>query len=110
MDANTLDLAKKQADICRVFGNANRILILWSLVERAMSVSEIASAIGSSLQNTSQHLRLMKDKGVLSSRREGSTVYYQIECGDFTKDCRVLLLAQQRTMNDKPGSEERNST
>ena len=94
-DEGLLALAESQAEICGVFGNANRVLILWALGEREMSVGEIASAIGCSLQNTSQHLRLMKDKNVLASRREGQTIYYRIEQSEFMEGCRLLLQARQ---------------
>jgi ArsR family transcriptional regulator len=83
--------AKRQANICKIFGNARRVLILWALLNGEMSVGQIADAVDTSLQNTSQHLRLMQDKGVLHSRRAGSTVYYRIN-HDRIEGC--LLLAQ----------------
>jgi DNA-binding transcriptional ArsR family regulator len=89
-----LALAESQAEICGVFGNANRVLILWALGEREMSVGEIASAIDCSLQNTSQHLRLMKDKNILASRREGQTIYYRIKQNKLMEGCRLLLQAR----------------
>ena len=58
---------KKRASLFRVFGNARRMLILWVLGEREVSVGEIASTIGASLQSTSQHLRIMKNKGGVTS-------------------------------------------
>ena len=82
MDTQIWALAEEQAAYCQVFSNPKRILILWVLAEGEMSVSEIASAIGASLQNTSQHLRLMKDRFILSSRRDGQVIYYHIESGD----------------------------
>ena len=93
-DEGLLALAENQAEICGVFGNANRVLILWALGEREMSVGEIASAIDCSLQNTSQHLRLMKDKNVLASRREGQTIYYRIKQNKLMEGCRLLLQGQ----------------
>ena len=78
MQSDMLELAQKQSEVYGVFGNASRVLVLWALSERELSVSDIASAIGCSLQNTSQHLRLMKDKGILVSRRDGNAVYYRI--------------------------------
>ena len=82
-------LAKNQANICKVFGNARRVLILWALLSGEMSVGHIADAVDTSLQNTSQHLRLMQDKGILMSRRAGSTVYYRIDT-DLMEGCRLL--------------------
>jgi ArsR family transcriptional regulator len=76
LDEQIAEAARQQAELCKVFGNPNRILILWVLGNQEMSVGDIANAIESSLQNTSQHLRLMRDKGILASRREGHTIYY----------------------------------
>jgi DNA-binding transcriptional ArsR family regulator len=90
-----LELAESQASICGVFGNAKRLLILWALGEQEMSVSEIASAIDCSLQNTSQHLRLMKDKDILASRREGQAIYYRIKQNEFMEGCQLLFQARQ---------------
>jgi tRNA 2-thiouridine synthesizing protein A len=90
MDAQTLKFARQQAEICKVFGNANRILILWVLGDRELSVGDIAEAIDSSLQNTSQHLRLMKDRGILVSRREQNTIYYGVADHTLMEGCRLL--------------------
>jgi ArsR family transcriptional regulator len=90
MDAKTLECAKQQAEICKVFGNVNRILILWALGDRELSVGDIAEAIDSSLQNTSQHLRLMKDRGILVSRREQNTIYYGVADHTLLEGCRLM--------------------
>ncbi len=95
IEAELRELAKSQAGVCGVFGNAKRVLILWALGEREMSVSEIASTIECSLQNTSQHLRLMKEKDILTSRREGQTIYYRIKPNEFMEGCQLLFQARQ---------------
>ncbi len=91
LGADAFELARRQADQCKVFSNTRRILILWALIERPLSVGEVAEAIDSSLQNTSQHLRLMKDKGILTSRREGCTVYYEYQHNPSNDLCPQLL-------------------
>jgi DNA-binding transcriptional ArsR family regulator len=73
------ELAEQYAEIHRVLANRRRILILWALTSRELSVGEIAHVIGASLQSTSQHLRLMRDHAMLCSRREGQTVYYRLQ-------------------------------
>jgi DNA-binding transcriptional ArsR family regulator len=78
MDMELKALAEIQASMCSVFANPKRVLILWSLAEREMSVTEISLAIDASLQCTSQHLHLMKKTGILDSHRDGQTVYYHI--------------------------------
>ena len=110
MEANLREVARRQAGICRVFGNTSRVLIVWTLREGEMSVSDIASATDTSLQNASQHLRLMKDKRILTSRREGNTVYYQINQSDLMAGCRHLLAAGHQALEEKShNSESRNS-
>ena len=64
MNASVIDLAEKQAAMCKVFGSARRLIILWLISKEELSVHAIAERVGSSLQNVSQHLRLMRDKGI----------------------------------------------
>ncbi len=85
-----LQKASRQADLCQIFGSATRVLILWSLVGRELCVGDIAAAIQSSCQNTSQHLRLMKDRGILVSQRRGHAVYYRINGNELMHRCPVL--------------------
>lgn len=91
MELETIEMARQQADICAIFANHRRLLILWTLVDREKSVSDIATAVNASLQSTSQHLHLMKDKGILKSRREGQTVYYRIANHDIPAKCPLLI-------------------
>ena len=108
MDMRSLNQAEELATYCRVFSNARRILILWVLGKEEMSVSDISSAVGASLQNTSQHLRLMKDRGILSSRRDGQTVYYRVESDGFLNN--NCLLGQNSISLQTLQSEQKNLT
>ena len=86
MDTRLFNQAQEQAQYCQVFSNARRILILWVLGTDEKSVSDIASEVGASLQNTSQHLRLMRDRGILSSRRDGQAIFYRVVNNDCLID------------------------
>ena len=90
MNANEITKAQEQANFCGILGNAHRIQIVWALGKRELTVSEIAQEIEASMQNTSQHLRLMKDKGVLLSRRDGREIYYRIADTNFGRTCPIL--------------------
>jgi ArsR family transcriptional regulator len=78
MNIKTLQWAETQSQLYQVLTNPRRLLILRALAEREMSVGEIAKLAGTSMQNTSQHLRLMKDRDILTCRREGQTIYYRV--------------------------------
>ena len=82
--------AQEQAEYCGILGSALRIQIVWTLGDRELTVTEIAEDISASMQNTSQHLRLMKNKGVLHSRRDGREIYYRIADTRFSRICPVI--------------------
>jgi DNA-binding transcriptional ArsR family regulator len=87
ISADVLEQARTQAAFCRIFGSYRRILIAWYLAEGEASVGEIADVLGFSLQNTSQHLRIMTDRGLLTSRRDGTLVFYSLAKGILEKHC-----------------------
>jgi len=66
------------ADICSVFSHPKRLLIIDTLRDREMNVTEIGNLTGISKSNLSQHLGLLKDKGVVKTRKEGTQVFYRI--------------------------------
>ena len=90
MDTALREHAERQAVLCRLFGNASRILIVWSLSDRELAVTEIADEVGTSIQNISQHLSLLKEHNIVSARRDGQTIYYRIAENEWLKDCPVL--------------------
>jgi DNA-binding transcriptional ArsR family regulator len=83
MNMEMIDLAETQAELFGVFANATRIRILRTMAQGELSVGKIAEEIDLSLQNTSHHLRFMKDKGILKSRRVGQRIRYWIACPDL---------------------------
>jgi DNA-binding transcriptional ArsR family regulator len=99
MDAAQRDMslerhAAEQAKYCRVFSNATRVQILWTLADGELSVGAIAEAVGSSMQNISQHLSMMKAYNIVSARREGQTIYYRIKREALVDHCLGLLHAK----------------
>jgi ArsR family transcriptional regulator len=95
------ELAERQAERCRLFGNASRILIVWSLSNRELPVTEIADAVGTSLQNVSQHLALLKEHNIVSARRDGQTIYYSIAENEWLKNCPILTEPLSRELITK---------
>lgn len=56
-----------------------RLQILCKLGTQEVSVQDIVESVGTSQSNISQHLGVMRDKGVLASRKEANKVFYRIE-------------------------------
>lgn len=83
------------ADYCSVMANARRLAIMWLLGDGERSVGDIASNIGVSIQNASQHLRVMRDKGAVLHRQEAQTVLYRISNPKFLEASRLVREALQ---------------
>lgn len=64
--------------------------MFWILNGREMSVNDIAETIGTSIQNASQHLRLMKERDILTTRRDGQNIYYRVADNTIARYCQVL--------------------
>lgn len=55
-----------------------RLKILCTLGEREVSVQEIVERVGTSQSNISQHLAILRDKGILTCRKDANRVYYRV--------------------------------
>lgn len=69
----------KQAELCKVFSNANRLMILELLREgEEYTVSEIEEIVDIPQPTISQHLKVMRDQNVVERRKEGVRSFYSI--------------------------------
>ena len=55
-----------------------RLKILCTLGEQEISVQEIVERVGTSQSNISQHLAILRDKGILNARKDANRVYYRV--------------------------------
>ena len=82
---NIQALEEKATDIAtllKAMGNEKRLVILCQLVAHGeMSVGALADTIGLGQSALSQHLARMRDEGIVSTRREGQTIWYRIKDG-----------------------------
>lgn len=55
-----------------------RLKILCTLGDQEISVQDIVEHVGTSQSNISQHLAILRDKGILDSRKDANRVYYRV--------------------------------
>jgi ArsR family transcriptional regulator len=67
-----------KAEIFKALSHPTRIRILEVLRERQMSVSDLGNALGLDISNVSQHLTVLRHKGILVGHKEGLTIYYRV--------------------------------
>ena len=71
--------AQRAADILKTVAHPTRLRIAELLQDREMTVGEIQGSLGTSQSLTSHQLALMKDRGILKSRKAGKSVYYAVD-------------------------------
>lgn len=70
--------AGEAARLLRALGNERRLMILCQLTGGERSVGELQPHVGLSQSALSQHLAVLREEGVVATRREGQTIWYRI--------------------------------
>jgi DNA-binding transcriptional ArsR family regulator len=69
---------QRAARIGRALADPKRLYVLETLAGGEASVSELSSCVGCQVPNMSQHLAVLRSAGLVTTRRDGSTVYYRL--------------------------------
>ncbi len=75
LDAELRDLHER---VCKAIADPKRLLIITILRDGELSVGDIADALGASHSNASQHLAVLRDRGIVTTRRAGTSIYYSL--------------------------------
>lgn len=91
------------SELCRTLSHPKRLEILNYLRDGEKSVSELLSLIGSSKANLSQHLAVLRQKRIVTTRREGVNIFYRIAHPKIIKACNIIqeVLFEQLVEEDK---------
>ena len=66
------------AEICQAIADPTRIMLLYSLAERPKNVGELAEELKLSQPNVSRHLRVLRERGMVTATRDGPNVVYSL--------------------------------
>ena len=72
------EITQLHADICSALADPKRILILYTLAEKPRNVSEVASEVGMSQPAASRYLNILRERGMVTSKRKGQAVIYML--------------------------------
>jgi ArsR family transcriptional regulator len=86
-------LFRMHAELCRALANEHRQAILHAICNDEKCVGDLAAEIGISVHNVSQHLRVLKERRLVSSRKEGQSVYYRVTNMKFMEACALIRQA-----------------
>src|SRR5919204_6462870 len=78
------------ARVGRALGSGRRIELLDVLANGERTVEALAGEVGLSVANTSQHLQVLRQAGLVTTRREGTSVHYRLAAPEVFELWQVL--------------------
>ena len=90
IDEKTADIFKLQAEICKTLADSNRLMILHELKQGEMSVGQLVSDLRLPQSNVSRHLAVLRERGVVNTRREGTAIYYSLSDPKIAEACNLV--------------------
>jgi|SRR3989338_8070666 len=100
-DENVKELYKIHAEMCKVFSNPTRLEILNLLRDKDMSVTELIDKTKLTQANISQHLSIMRSKGIVNFDRKGKNIYYELTNPKIIKAFDIIKEVLSERLNNK---------
>ncbi|MFH2011614.1 MAG: metalloregulator ArsR/SmtB family transcription factor [Pseudomonadota bacterium] len=85
-----MELLELQADILKMLANPKRLSIIHILKDKERTVGELIKITGYPAANISQHLSLLKSKGLVVTRREGTYIIYALSSPKLEQACDIM--------------------
>ena len=100
------ELRELHARVCKALADPKRLLIINALRDCELSVGDLCETLDISQSNASQHLAVLRERGVVSARREGTSMIYAlrgtkvIEAVDLLREFLAEDLAERGRLGD----------
>jgi DNA-binding transcriptional ArsR family regulator len=98
-DALRVEIAQLTSSLCHALNDPKRLLILHALSVGASSVSALAAVVDASVANVSQHLAVLRERGLVDTERDGLNIIYSLrypELIDAIAALRAILRTEVR--------------
>jgi len=79
-----------QAAISKTMANPLRVAILYYLKSGEKTVNQLAEIVGASQSNVSQHLSILRQRELVTTRKIGSSVYYSVTSPKISQACDMI--------------------
>lgn len=100
-------LYEMQAELCKTLSNPKRLEILDILKEeKEISVNQLAERLEIPKANTSQHLAVLRQAGVVATRKDGINVHYRLRSAKISEACALTRQILLEKLEDQAGLTE----
>jgi ArsR family transcriptional regulator len=72
------EINQLHADFCSALGDSTRLILIYALIESPRNVSELTSDLGLPQPTISRHLKILRERGIVTATRQGMTVQYAL--------------------------------
>jgi ArsR family transcriptional regulator len=94
-------LFELQSEVCKTLASPKRLEIINALKDGEKTVGELVDILGVPKANVSQHLAVMRHKGILKSRRDGVNIYYRIANPKVVQACGLMREVLTEQMKER---------
>jgi len=98
MDAKIREeIYRLHANLCKALADPKRLLLINALRDDARTVTDLSQQLGLSQSNVSQHLSVLRERGVVGATRTGNNIYYALENRKIVQAIDILreVMAEQ---------------
>ena len=91
IDVNDLEeVHRRSAAVAKALADAKRLCVLQCLAEGELSVRDLSDRVGCQVPNMSQHLAVLRNSGLVLTRRDGNVIYYRLSDPRVLEACKIL--------------------
>ena len=100
-----LEQFRAAAEICRALTDPKRLALHHQLRDSERTAGALAADLGCTLANASQHLAVLRHAGLVTSRRDGTSIHYRLAIPEILDACdTVTRLAEARGLGAASGA------
>jgi ArsR family transcriptional regulator len=101
MTAKRKTIFELQAEVCKTLASPKRLEIIHALKDGERTVTDLVEELGVPKANVSQHLAVMRHKGVLRTRRKGVNIYYSLVNPKVVHACTLMKEVLTEQMKER---------
>ena len=104
------ELEDLSSSMCKALNDPKRLMVLYTLRDGEYTVGELSKLMGIPQSNTSQHLAVLRDRGLVEAERVGNTVLYSLrhpkvlEAVDLLRDVMGDEISRRQGLRSRYGS------
>ncbi|MQA62337.1 MAG: metalloregulator ArsR/SmtB family transcription factor [Actinophytocola sp.] len=72
------ELHELTASLCKALNDPKRLMLIYALAGQSRSVGELCTMLETTQPNVSQHLAMLKERGIVDATRRGTSIFYSL--------------------------------